>query len=1298
MSRRWIALFLAMVLIIVAMMPSMADGFATDEVLEASTVTAPAAASAVEEESIEAPTSEPTEAPASEETETPAPEMTEDSDTEPTEEPTPVPEALQAAMTAQQRSVFANEQAIDVLLVVQGGAEECAVEWQVLMDGKTVQTNSCSIGAERTAKYSYLPGSFGTCTVRAVVTDAAGQMAETSIQVPVAVREYEDSSIWAASVSGAGRTGDWRRDLVAVARTQIGYEESTRNFILDEDGNRQGYTRYGDWYGSNYTEWCGMFVSFCLRYAGIGSDSFPRAASCSRWKELLLHLDAYEDDENAYQPQPGDLVFFNWEGGNTPRHVGIVEKVEGGRVYTIEGNSAKQVRRRDYSLGSGDIVGYANTTALMRRAGVLDEPTPPPVDEPVPTDADEPIPTPSSMVEDDAETKENGRNEPGEANPEGETETTASDLTPSDDGATETTASDLVLFDEGQALIGDAGEEERIDGDAAMKIGFATPNDLRAAAVIGDLKQYVVDKGGTFSLQLLKDNQIIEDGEQVVIGETYSLTLGISLPKGFQPGTYTYQLPAGITITPQSDIPITSSDNVTFGHWSVDEDGLVTFVFEENANDQQNVSISNAISIQFQEGQEKIDFEGTTVMVVTKEDPPPEQPTASLDKSGKLGSDGEHIDWTISVQGNDGYPLAGMTITDSIVGGNHTYDQENWQADVEFYVLDAADTYYSYSISGSNVEWTEDASGWSYTIPSTFICTGCKDPDHIGADGKHTEHTVTVKNSWKCYFYFDSYFEGDASGVYQNKVVAGDKEDTANVIVTTGAKGVIRKEGQLKDGVFQWTIDATIPGSTETSYYWNLWDETRIYDAQGTSGAYVMNDLADGATVTATYTDASGSEVTVQVPKVKDATENDPFAWSSWIEPQSDGINYGNEISFLHRCTCTEGHCAVWGNGTCDKKSSSNPAFCRCWNETQAVTFHITYETKASTDILETYGGMDYRFRNSVAIKKKVRDDSGKLINTADDDDSAYVPIPGVFKKERLQGATASDGVYVAKYRITVNEAKEDLSGNKDGVVITDTMSDTLFYRQGSMQLTKTDAAGNVTEMTEGMDYTIQVTNSNHTLEISIPEPGPYMYTLVYEAVIDVTGYHEAILYTNNAEVTLGGITYRATSGDDMLTNYTSSASSYKITIAKTNAGNQPLAGATFGLYAENGNLITDGISDGNGRIIFQTNVTQGIIFSKNTPYYIQEITAPNGYMRDGAKHWFYFADAEDPTLTSKYSDIQRGKSEVSFTVINNCSYEMPSTGGGGTTLYTAGGLLLIAAALLLYSQKKRWKGGNSPS
>ena len=86
---------------------------------------------------------------------------------------------------------------------------------------------------------------------------------------------------------GVKKTGEWPRDLVAIALSQVGYRESRIDFMVDEKGKRQGYNRYGDWYGVPYVDWCAMYVSFCLFYADIPESSFVYCGNNERWIRAL---------------------------------------------------------------------------------------------------------------------------------------------------------------------------------------------------------------------------------------------------------------------------------------------------------------------------------------------------------------------------------------------------------------------------------------------------------------------------------------------------------------------------------------------------------------------------------------------------------------------------------------------------------------------------------------------------------------------------------------------------------------------------------------------------------------------------------------------------------------------------------------------------------------------------------------------------------------------------------------------------------------------------------------------------
>lgn len=127
---------------------------------------------------------------------------------------------------------------------------------------------------------------------------------------------------------------------------------------LSQVGNIGGEP-YWSWYGfTNHVEWCACFVSWCADQCGyLDSGTYPKFSGCvfgMQWfQQRGLWLDA------SAEPASGMLIFFDWATQDgVPDHVGIVEKVENGMVYTVEGNSRDMCRQKQYALGSGVILGY----------------------------------------------------------------------------------------------------------------------------------------------------------------------------------------------------------------------------------------------------------------------------------------------------------------------------------------------------------------------------------------------------------------------------------------------------------------------------------------------------------------------------------------------------------------------------------------------------------------------------------------------------------------------------------------------------------------------------------------------------------------------------------------------------------------------------------------------------------------------------------------------------------------------------------------------------------------------------
>lgn len=108
-------------------------------------------------------------------------------------------------------------------------------------------------------------------------------------------------------------TGNWDEDLLSVAKTQLGYEQSEKNFEIDPaDGvTLHYYSRYGQSYGNPYGEWDVMFLSYCLKYAGIPQSAIPQEASVLSLRSSMSDMDWLLDGEDGSAANVGDIVIYN---------------------------------------------------------------------------------------------------------------------------------------------------------------------------------------------------------------------------------------------------------------------------------------------------------------------------------------------------------------------------------------------------------------------------------------------------------------------------------------------------------------------------------------------------------------------------------------------------------------------------------------------------------------------------------------------------------------------------------------------------------------------------------------------------------------------------------------------------------------------------------------------------------------------------------------------------------------------------------------------------------------------------
>ena len=150
----------------------------------------------------------------------------------------------------------------------------------------------------------------------------------------------ENNPLWSQVLYGIGYSNG---QIVTVALSQVG---------------NVGGQPYWSWYGfDSRVEWCACFVSWCANECGyIDAGIIPKYAGCVNGSQWFKDRGQWAD--RNYEPAPGTIIFFDWEGDGVTDHTGIVQKCANGTVYTVEGNSGDACRTRTYSVGSSVIYGY----------------------------------------------------------------------------------------------------------------------------------------------------------------------------------------------------------------------------------------------------------------------------------------------------------------------------------------------------------------------------------------------------------------------------------------------------------------------------------------------------------------------------------------------------------------------------------------------------------------------------------------------------------------------------------------------------------------------------------------------------------------------------------------------------------------------------------------------------------------------------------------------------------------------------------------------------------------------------
>ena len=1035
------------------------------------------------------------------------------------------------------------------------------------------------------------------------------------------VADVETQLDWQNMFDDYPYTDSLRENLVGIAKTQVGYCESTSNFEVDSSGNRHGYNRYGAWYGAPYNDWSAMFVSFCLHYAGADSVITPGNSGASAMATLWQKLGKYAP-AGSYTPTSGDLVFL------TDHTVGIITDVYNAIFYVIRGDMDDAVRGSVMFLGDSSIAGFGITEGVWP--------------------GDETPPEPEELKTDPLDIS----NGPA-----------------------------VVIYENGSV-------QPRM-----MRYS------LRSTPTITDLLPYLEANEGNYFFTLLdKNNQELPkdaDGNYIAQANVgYKLTVTFNSPKGFLPGTYQYQVPNGLMVDGGEGTFILK-DGTHVGSWDVTDTGLITLEFNEHINSRTDITISATLGIHFPEQEDPINFDG---LIFVKVEPPVDQqfPTV-LSKWGSPNQEKGKINWTVRIDGYADSQIPGNILTDQTTLESwtrpHSYTQSDIDNGLTFGVSDPDGGWHNWHVSADDPHLIWDENGWSYKIPKTVTCDYCGELE-LGNEG------------W-CYLinYTSTPTQLNTPGTfdYANKVTidAQTAWGWSNFELGTITAQIIKNGSFVSDaggGAFLWELQAVIPGrlnGQRAEYSWFVMDEMRLLDANGAAVGKVHNDV-DLAMVLATY-----NGTTIHIPRIQDATDQDMFAWDNSWSSTENGINATRTLNLLCRCQCTEETCH-WDNCgeywfVTDEGQWATNGFCECWTETQNMTFTFVYRTN-DLSMIESYGSLGYQLNNFAQLYY-----SNDAIRVSWDD--ATVPIPNLLTKQLTHDF---DG-YTANYQITVNESKLVLT-NGTPLYIHDMMTDTLAYISGSLVITAEDAAGNIVTLQQGVDYTVTYDGTGnkkddngkkvHVLDIVILHPQPVKYLLDYDATLIMPEkVTQGIKYSNSATISLWGQDIADTSVEKVYADINIAAKSYRVELHKTAAlTGEPLSGALFGLYNQNGGLITSGLTNINGELLFQTSITQGIILREHILYYMQELRAPPGYQLDDTQYWFCFCDEPGDSCTicdeilAGVTAIRIPFEQIGQVHITNelMKYELPATGGPGIYPLVLVGVIAIITPLVYMFIRRR--------
>ena len=633
--------------------------------------------------------------------------------------------------------------------------------------------------------------------------------------------DVETAEEWQAAANVA-LNGNWAEDLLTVAKSQLDYQQSDKNFKLDVEDQQvlRGYSRYGAWYGNPYGAWDVMFLSYCLHFAGVPQTVVPQRAGV-----MALHSDLrgsqWLTDADGSTARPGDIVIYNTL---TTEQVAVDESSYGIALLDLDEDpdTAAQLTASEPQVDT--------RTVTTETVGVV------------------------SAVDPDAGTLTviSGNVDGKVAEVPAAMSDVTSVISVTGAYAAETTAAAPEDPDSGYALL----EDEDGFGATVDWVGDADPYGiaLLAAGDDHDLKTWITDvnyekttDGKTWT-SIGAGSVTVDSGTRVRVNPKYTVNAGVLTPTH---NTLTYQLPKGLpmpdvttgNIVDESDKDEAGNAKVV-GSFTVDTDGKVTLTFTDKkfiGTDEKGglpftgtFKAAVTASADNFEDKKEFTFKGGCTLTIEPKKADIKISKGSSDRDSAFENhpeNGTFINhYKVTVETTSGTKEQ-VFLTDTLNTNRNGENRSDYLKGGQY--LESSFELYKVDASGAKTkimpvpvyQWTTDSHGYPQVI------LGPLDPLEIG------EKYIWYYDVQRNYADFDKMPNGVAIINNTAKAEAGRNVKDAVDAWYTCKTSRIEKKGEYdpKTGRIQWTITVKVPHSFLGPYL--------------LQGCKITDDLPDGVKI-----------------------------------------------------------------------------------------------------------------------------------------------------------------------------------------------------------------------------------------------------------------------------------------------------------------------------------------------------------------------------------------------------------------------------------------------------------------